>query len=717
MRVDIKSNNFGDINMAVLYRFHNFTPSFNTPSRDTELFLRNLNNFSDSIILIRGSKNNLGLESFMEYDFRHIADKKKYSDIIKPSLFSDQLLKDVGNYNVEVLDKLSNCIFPTLDYNTQRSNSISGFFGSTLINDKTVYVIPASGKGIINNNEILSGVWKIELYEDVALDSFSKVTDRPTDNDFLKSFLAGIDSVREPAVVIYLGPDSECRNNSTEMYLSSDIRRDENNRSDKEKLNESEYWNLQQEVDADKLVILSLSQGDGSMEVNLSYKTWINSHDPNRNMKKYFLRNDYFWSSNKSLNVFDNSIGNNIIIDHRSGTLVGTKLVENSPILKMKRSRLNEMSVEEYSPYKSYSTDERVTWMNNIWVSLRDHNLNNSPLISSAWILEDKIESILTTQAFVDVFPENSAKINPSGNVTVNENATKVFEYIPSLGFEIDKTNPIRGVKAGDFELSNDPYSSGNVSGIKTTLVVRNWKNIFYDGNNTITFNFLPVSSMIEMSLCDVKTNTVLSGSRINDWNVYFPETNISNIKLIELGDQSIDHDLNEVGNFDNIAVGSVIELLIPDMDRYQPDSLESIETIDNINKSKTLKPEKISGGWIIKDTIFFNSAQWTLNLIPREYTIITSGTSTVEISSPIVRLSSADKVNCIIKFYFSDGRIGKPSVAIKESGKVISHFLELGKSVEINSTIFILNYNSSEDMYLITVFGNIFNDFNITIR
>ena len=60
---------------------------------------------------------------------------------------------------------------------------------------------------------------------------------------------------------------------------------------------------LLDEVTGEKMIWMLISNNSEVESVNLSYKSWVDSTNPNRNMNKYLLRNDEYWSTIDSVGI------------------------------------------------------------------------------------------------------------------------------------------------------------------------------------------------------------------------------------------------------------------------------------------------------------------------------------------------------------------------------------------------------------------------------
>lgn len=53
------------------------------------------------------------------------------------------------------------------------------------------------------------------------------------------------------------------------------------------------------------MIWMLISNNSEVESVNLSYKSWVDSTNPNRNMNKYLLRNDEYWSTIDSVGIIE----------------------------------------------------------------------------------------------------------------------------------------------------------------------------------------------------------------------------------------------------------------------------------------------------------------------------------------------------------------------------------------------------------------------------
>ena len=311
MRLIINNNDFTDIGTAVFY-------STDSISKKTY-----------SKVLFRSSSSLLYNMNFSEYDFSYNIEKNKFNDKF--------LINNIGNKTIELfnestntLEKLEKIIFPTLG-NEEWQNS-NKYFGTTLINNQIFALLFAE-----------AGISKIELYKDFIKKNTDYVYDKQNvkeynfiDIDTLVS--SNITPIATPYFTIILGQTDDNTDNNTIL--------------EKE---------LEDEISDEKAVWMLISSNNKVKEVNLSYKSWIDSINPNRNMNKYLIRNDEYWSTKNHVNIVNKVDHINIFVDSTSNTLLGNTKVDDSKllILNKKKSRVNlfrnnNLDYPEYYKYTNY---------------------------------------------------------------------------------------------------------------------------------------------------------------------------------------------------------------------------------------------------------------------------------------------------------------------------------------------------------------------------
>ena len=723
MNLKINKENFGDISMAVFYRFSHYpllANPFSIPI--STLGIDTINEYSSSKIMWRGSKEVLGMESFLEYDFKYEIDKSPYSDIILPNYFSDELLELVKK-DIESLDRTSTTIFPTLSATT--SEYENRFFGSTMINDKTIYILPGEGDSVINNY-FYKGIWKVELYENIV----DKNNDLPIDIPFIDfELLATIEEakdaiVSEPVATITFGPSPENSSNNSDLYLKEDFRRDPiyRNPSEEDQKNSdgSNYNKLIQEIDCQKAIMLCIFPGSSSPEINLSYRSWIISKDPNRNMKDYYLRNDRWFSERDSLDIFSNStLSSNIILDSRNGNLVGNVVeeLEKCPILKRK---LKSSISKDYNPFREYSIGDTVVYKNENWISLENHNINSNPFLSLSWVKENSIKDVFTNRVNIFTNPSKFGKVIPGNTITIESiDETRTFDIEEEIGYRIrsgkEITNP--QLPEGSVKVTEEIIDGK----VKRKVIVSHWKDIAGNPVNDLTFNFSNVGTSFLISL--IQGDKVFNANNFDMWPSGLGDrTNIfgSDHFYVREGETII---LNNQGLFSGIGSDKNVTLVFPQLKRFQPEyATIQFQVGEEINEERIIPIENQNRQWEFGIYTGFSNSEWEVKLVPRQmrmYVDISSDSKEgFEISNPR-GTTVYGTTNYNVEFFpISDNPINTIQINVHEDGKGYEEInIPLGGSRIVEDCTISYSYDDDRYLYRINWVGEITNDYTVILK
>lgn len=342
-------------------------------------------------------ENNLS-EEFFKYDFKKMhGDSKFYQEFRKVDNLGTKTRRGILQrrgilHNADVLDisKIEYCMFPTAYVNESLDDEYEQeYFTSARIDNQLVYFI-----------HIPSRCESIELYsEEISSYDFK-------DFQYRRLVEGQTEFTYEPVAVIRLGADIMCLNHSESSYYEHDprgtffgvSRNQEIYKGHYEKyrnrteIDEIEYLKQKDEIDSEGLLVFSIGS-TGAEILNLAFESWKNDSEPHKQQRYTALgKREYYGNLYKK----DPSIvkGGNIL-DKVSGSLLGTKEVEKTPILNKKLKQFERKGTERYSPRKEYSVGDKVLYGGEIWVSCRNNNLETPPQLSGNWVLFECIQESL----------------------------------------------------------------------------------------------------------------------------------------------------------------------------------------------------------------------------------------------------------------------------------------------------------------------------------
>lgn len=631
MRTIVNSNNYGDIGTAVFYRWHKYIPNNIQESSREEL----IESCKSDKVQFKGSRQYTSLRDFSEYNFSYDIKKFKFNDTFFINLLDDSSLSLVGK-DLDDLERVSDVLFPTI---TEDNSSEYGetFFGSSLISNQTLIVLDADG-----NDGNKEGHWKIELYEE-GVESNNDVYGGFIEVELLENL--GIEITNSPIITIYLGPESNVSNNSSDMYYSYDPMLTEKNNNDR--LGSSEYRKLMEEINMYKVAWILLALDDSSMSsINLSYRSWIDNINPNRNMKDYIIRNDEYYSTkNNLLTVEKLNEESDILIDKNSGTIVGNeKITTLPPILRGKLAKISNDN--SYSPYIKYSLGDEVTFGVSesnrplYWKSLCENNIGNIPTLSSTWILSNYINSIFTSRISIISSPVNGGYTDPGNSITVSQNtAPKSFMIYCSIGYAINTETPVSSTSniplvTGEYELSNN-----------NRLTILNWDKLRSSGR--LIFNFILIG-------CSITLNAIDLGGYVIDYENWKTSTGLDepNFELSKLLVNDEEQPLldNFTGEL-TLDPNSKITLIFPELNKYSISKvISNYVRIDQTGTKEIIPEVNENGESIITDTVDYNNTTYSLELVEKTLTITMIDSEDFEISQAIGRVIYGDDYS--VSFY-----------------------------------------------------------------
>lgn len=466
------SKGLEDISTAVFYRRHPFIPT-NISAMTSDLVYKLLEDSTSTEVYHLGSLSTSDLLDFAEYDFSFEPDKGRFLNILKLN-YLDAYSKNIIGYDTKENTRLNDIIFPQISSNPiyakanaavngdpsysyqpilPRPDSVSEkFFGAIEVSHQTIALLKVSGE---INEGLYDGVYKIEIYNDHIKgncqrkykvgspeSSIDEYREGFIEWDALKQVdIMGMDITKTvpngPVITIYLGPQPEHKNIEIDKRCSWFYKEGllyENKGS--LEIDNREYEGLMHELSDEKIIWFLISSDGTANEINLAYKAWTDCRTKHRNMNQYLLRNDEFFSTKDSIDMFHSFLidlekENEILYDSTSNTVLGTKRILTSqlPILNERRNKGNKLG---WSPHITYRKGDKVSinmigWDGkplkyNTFRSLTDENRGNDPRYSTQWI-KDTVD---ITSEFYRFFVGS----NITGAGSISPSGTMIFENI-----------------------------------------------------------------------------------------------------------------------------------------------------------------------------------------------------------------------------------------------------------------------------------------------
>lgn len=530
MRLIINNNNFTDIGTVVFYS------------------QSDLDNREYSKVQYRSNSSLLYNGDFSEYDFSYSITKNKFNDKFLVNYLGSDTLRLVGE-NSNSLEKIESIIFPTLSGEDWEKDE-DKYFGTTLISNQ-IFALFKGG----------AGIKRLELYKGIIERNNFGSKSKFIDTDTLESL--GIEKTITPNFILKLG----------EL--------DEDNKSERNDLiTEKE---LQDEVNGEKMIWMLISNNSEVEKVNLSYKSWVDSINPNRNMNKYLIRNDEYWSTKDSIGVIDNIEDlPEVLIDANSGTLVGNEKIQHDKllILKNKKTRIEKFKgtgeFPNYFPFTTYKVGDKVMFGKKIWESVSDNNYNNNPILSSKWILSRYLNINKPLRIVISVTPEEGGTCNPIGIISIPTVDTKiVFKVFPNPGYELNKDLPCLLDKKNLVPFNSSDNFDYNIS--EDLITVLNWRDVLV--TNSLIFNLKYKGSFIVLKVRISGEKTIYTYS---EWEkLDGVNLKISKLILGERPTEKVEYNpyITKDGEL-SVSVDKKAELIISESSKYVIS--KAIITMDN---------------------------------------------------------------------------------------------------------------------------------------
>ena len=163
-------------------------------------------------------------------------------------------------------------------------------------------------------------------------------------------------------------------------------------------------------VNFDKVVLIVVDQTSPNslLVVNLPAKSWSTSKEPERWLKYKYARND---EKQKTIEAIKTNGA--LVFDVLSGNILGTVLLENTPLLNKRLEK------KVWNPNDFYKLGELERWKNNEWFSLApDNRSKNNPMLSPLW--DENPKNILNKRVRIICDPLEVENISPNKFIIVN---------------------------------------------------------------------------------------------------------------------------------------------------------------------------------------------------------------------------------------------------------------------------------------------------------
>ena len=668
------------------------------------IVMRNSNEEEYDLIYLNASnKDIVSLGDINEYGWKFIVDKLKYNQIYPLDFLPDAIKLDVVGTDLNSISAIEKTFFPTIATGHPEVNNIRYFGTVSINNDQKLLMIV-----------VPPGYSSIEFFDTSSLTDSEIITDdydTTEDNDVDASEI-DINNVHITSYEPKIG-----------RYLFSE---------------EEQKWY--------KLIWFVICPDKTRIrpKINISYIAWENSINPKRNLHQYLLRQDDKAEIDAYSKVVDN-INDSIWLDTCSNTLLGTKVVENHPIIDNKLSKAEEWDPKGHYTYhdivvydeieyislswhnkgnnpkttgawtinykgrsnfwnksKFYKTGDKITWGRQVWVSIHE-NIGENPLFSNCWILESVQNQFSNNRR-----PVNIKLISGTGDTTIPGTSNPSVITIP------------RSINGTTVEVILTPgyYIPRYISGYNQVGRLIDYTSysddttIFYDiyknKNKTCSINFSKRS--IEQ---DQNQPTIFFKKVINTVNIY----DIENPNQIITGITNSFNDSTNGTITDSNSKETLIEnpVIVQLLDaNYSTKSINKIVERYKIY-NRVIEERELTSGIINNGKAFSFTIKYPADVV-EYYLDFISTTFRVEIInhvgfyiSSLVETVQADG-SC--SFYIS--RINRDG---EENMPVVSVYDSSDNDITNNSNYYNENITNGNENYYILQLSNIKTDLKIKIQ
>lgn len=592
MKLIINNNNFTDIGTVVFY------------SQD------DLGNREYSKVQYRSNSSLLYNRDFSEYDFSYDITKDKFNDKFLVNYLGEKTLKKIGETS-NSLEKIESIIFPTssredlTEYNDK-------YFGTTIISNQVFALFKAA-----------AGIKRLELYEGII----DRNNNKSRGSEFMDTdsmAAAGIKPTATPSFILILGEEPDETKSGGDLV------------SEKE---------LADEVAGEKMIWMLISNNSEVESVNLSYKSWVDSTNPNRNMNKYLLRNDEYWSTKDSIGIIETASSDvpGVLLDANSGTLLGNEKIDDDKLLILGNKRgLIDMykgagDYPKYFPFTTYKTGDRVILGGKVWESVSDNNFNSNPALSPKWIQAEYLNINKPIRIVVSVTPEVGGTCNPIGIISIPSVRTPIdFKVYPKPGYTLNEDIPCL---LDEKDLTPFPPGNNFHYNVPNDLItVINWEEVLK--TNHLIFNLKYTGSYIILK-------AMISGEKdvydYDEWERSIGETNLKVSELI-IGDKTeYNPYVQEDGRLD-VLIDQRAEIRIPELSDYVISRV--LAKYENLEEDSEMPeeyyPELIGTvNSIVIPEVKFSAATLTLELSSKRVTISIIEFAGFEVSNNSLKINS----------------------------------------------------------------------------
>lgn len=661
------NKNFSSIGVAVLYPKKKFLPIGPVdPSQEATLISE-----STSVeIYTKSSRSKLSNAEFIKYDFLAKPKEEPYDSKIILEELEKNTISVIGSMTSE-LEKVENLIFPTQSENPKTSRK---FFTSSTSKNNSFLTIDIQR----------TDIGRIEFYEEGVFGNFSRGF---VSYDVLLKLGKQPDNI--PVLTIDLGPGNNILGNTQDMYMDPN----DFNTIIKEDVGLLGYKQLQEEITAKKLLYVVISSlNKESIEINLSYKAWTSSKDPQRNMHKWVIREDEMRSIMSNPPIAEKDPVTGFWRDTISETILGTidKDIIECPILqRIKAKELSKKNI--WSPHVSYASGSRAIFRGEVWESIQSNNMGNKPSTTNAWILAESVDKCKSNVAIIITSPTNAGYTIPSGILTIRDFTPVTFEVIENTGYQLLRSNAcsivsdptITSLKEGIDYIVTTTSNPVNDS-VKKEITIIDWSKIFSSGGRVFV-NMEQKNSFVQLFAKEPK------GSLDIPHAYWVDEFNEPDFCLAGLSIEGIQTPFSiDSHNILEVPAEKEIIFKIGKLENYEIKKVESEFVLKNKTYTDTLTATKeADGSYWFMDTSDWTSVKYKLELDFIKRCITAVGNENIEISDLIKYIKKTSPYE--VEFYIKDGFNWK-SVSWAEKGlgetilspAVLSASLSSGREIKV---------------------------------
>lgn len=454
---------------------------------------------------------------FAEYGFNFKPIKYKFDNSLNLNYLQSDII-ELADKKISELKKLENYPFYTISKSSDNKELEYGLFGSIKVDEGNLYLL-----------DVPENCYRIELYSETISYNSRKISENSynfINYDRIKVYESEYDNITVPNAIITFGPSPEHYLNPDSMYYNNNTSLRSKTKpwttTEEKEAVVKEYRRLRDEINSKKIVwFLTVTDEPTNTKVNVSYYSWTANNNPLRNRNKYSIRNDEYESFKNYPRLLYQE--DKYVFSRVTNVNLGipSDIDSGFPIFNIKKDLKDNI----YSKYITYKKGDKVDYCGDTYISLVNNNRENTPNVSSSWMLFDTFEGYFTKNIyFMSDYVGAITFDPPYTTIPKNQKASIKIKATEHTGFTIDNDNLVAYFKNGETHtLTQDEYTySSNTK--EKIFTIKDWTNIseadrivFGTNAEAVTIDFKVLFEGVEYPIEEFETKSGLIHTVIRD--------------------------------------------------------------------------------------------------------------------------------------------------------------------------------------------------------